>query len=508
MAQLDEELRERIVSTRALLSPPTVTAQLIGLCEDPEAQIRDVIDVLNTDPALAARLMRLANSPLYARRRRTENLRQAVMLLGFDVVLTASLSLTLTAGRTVAESRSRAFRKRHWTRSVHSAAAAQLLAESVEHVDPSTAFLAALLQDIGVQVVDRIEPETYESCDPGGTHADLVRAEIEQLGADHAAVGALLLDAWSLPQPVVDAVALSHEPGHPEASPVASVVAVGGMVADGFDGQPDCIGRARDAALSLLGVSPSSFAMMLEYLAEVLPDLSVALDADAPDQETLTELAEEAILLRQLKTQNETAQLHDEVESLRNVTEELKTQNGLDPLTGLANRRRLDEIVDQEFVTATRNRFPLSVLFVDLDDFKQVNDRFGHSIGDELLMRTARRISASVRDGDFVARFGGEEFVVVLPGTDRPGSDIVADRLVRAFGDERFHLAEDLVLEQTVSVGVVTLDGSAAYRSASELLHVADLALYAAKRNGKNQFQRSAEGATAGCRPAAEAVVD
>ncbi len=491
MNELDERLRERILSARALPSPPVVTARLIQLCEDPDTRVNDVIDVLSTDPALAARLMRLANSSMYARRRRTENLRQAVMLLGFDVVLTASLSLMLTASRNVTETRSATFRKRRWTRSVHSAACAQLLAEQVKIVDPTDAFLAALLQDIGIQVVDRIEPETYEALDPNGTHDDLVAAELERLGVDHAALGAALLQEWRLPDAIVKTVRASHEPTDPEAPTLAAIAAVGGMIADGFVGDVDGLDLAYESAADLLGVAEADFSMMLEYLTIVLPDLSAILDAEVPDQDTLMEMAEEAIVVRQMRAQSAAAELHDEVATLRNVAEELKTQNGLDALTGLSNRRKLDEVLNDEFAAAKKNGFPLSLLFVDLDDFKKINDRFGHKVGDELLTRTARRISAAVRDGDLVGRFGGEEFLVILPGTDAEHSDVVAKRLVHAFCDEAFRFEDGLVFNQTASVGVATLDHRGEFETSSELVHAADLALYVAKRNGKNQFRRS-----------------
>jgi diguanylate cyclase (GGDEF)-like protein len=490
MTELDAALRERILSARALPSPPVVTARLVELCEDPDAGINDVIDVLSTDAALVARLMRLANSPIYARRRRTENLRQAVTLLGFDVVLTASLSLTLTASRNASGSRSPAFRKRWWTRSVHAAACSQLLAENVDNVDPTDAFLAALLQDIGVQVVDRIEPDVYDTCDPDGSHVDLIAAELDVLGADHAALGAELLREWRLPDLIVNAVLHSHQPGHPDAPTMAAVIASGGLIADGFSGDGSGLRAAFDMAHELLGIGESAFTMTIEYIATVLPDLAAILDADAPDQETLTEMAEEAILMRQMQAQTTAAQLHEEIENLRIVAEELKTQTGIDALTGLSNRRRLDELMDEEFSAAKKNGFPMSILFIDLDDFKLVNDRYGHGVGDHLLMQSSRRISGAVRDGDFVGRFGGEEFIVILPGCDRESSNVVAQRLVDTFQSRPFPFNDGVELVQTASVGVATLDDISIYDSSSELIHAADLALYVAKRNGKNQFQR------------------
>lgn len=487
---MDEELRKRIRSARSLPSPPVITVRLIEMCEDPDASVKDVIDLIGTDAALAARLMRLANSPLYARRRRTENLRQAVMLLGFDVVLTASLSLVVAADRRVKEARSADFRMKRWTRSVHGAAASQLLAERVPRVNANDAFLAALVQDIGIQVIDRLEPELYAPCDPHGEHDALIVVERDRFGVDHAEVGAEMLDAWRLPTDIVEAVRSSHDPAASRLPLLAAAVAAGGLIADGVAGDMDGFDRAAELCGGVLGLSEQEFAESLSYLAEVLPDFAAVLDADVPDPELLAEVAEDAVLARQTRAQSTAAELKTQVADLTHAAEELRTQNELDSLTGLANRRKLDEVMAEEFAVATEHKVPLSLLFVDLDDFKRVNDRFGHKVGDELLIQSARRISASVRNGDLVGRFGGEEFVVVLPGADRANADDVAGRLIERFNGNPFELNGGAALAQTVSVGVATMGPTDDYAEVAELVHVADLALYNAKRRGKNQWQR------------------
>lgn len=490
MTSMNEELRKRIHAERAFPSPPIVTARLIELGDNPEASLNEIIEVLGTDPTLAARLLRLANSPLYAGRRRTENLRQAVVVLGLDAVLTASLSLTLINDRSREAGMSPAFRKRRWMRSVHAAACAQHLAEFVAGVDPADAFLAALLQDIGVNVVARIEPAAYEELGDGGTHDQVMAAEVASLGCDHAVIGAELLSSWLLPERIVDAVLHSHELGAEEQSNLSAVASISGLVADGISGQGDALRKASRAADELLGVDESTFGLAVEHLMVALPDLAQILEADSPDPNVLAELAEELIVMRQMKSQTATAALHDQLASLTVVAQELKAETRLDPLTGLANRRELDEVLEREFALSRTQSFPLSVLFGDLDDFKKVNDRFGHKVGDELLVQTSRRISAGVRDGDIVGRFGGEEFVVVLPGADEEGSEVVAKRLVRQFRTRGFNLDAELSIPQTISIGVATFDIGSPFASVVDLLQAADEALYEAKRRGKDQWRR------------------
>lgn len=487
---MDDALRTRIRSARSLPSLPATTVRLIQLCEDPGASVRDVIDVIGSDPALAARLMRLANSPLYARRRRTEDLRQAVTLLGFDVVLTASLSLVIAADRRVKENRSPAFRARRWTRSVQAAAGAQLIAERVPRLHVADAFLAALLQDIGVQVIDRLEPDTYVVSDPDGTHDDLVAAERAALDADHAEIGAELLDAWRLPDEIVDAVRWSHEPMSESASTLAKVVGVGGLIADGIAGESEGFERAGAVFETSLGLGSDDFTDIVSSLVGILPDFAAVLDAEVPDPEMLSEIAEDAILARQTQVHSAATELRSEVEELTAVATELRTQNEIDALTGLASSCKLDEVMAHEFSVATRHGQPLSLLFVDLDDFKMVNDRYGHAIGDALLVQAARRVSSTVRNGDVVGRFGGEEFVVVLPGADRRHADEAAERVISRFREFDFALGSGTVLAQTVSVGVVTVGPKDFVRDVDELVNVADLALYAAKRKGKDQWRR------------------
>jgi diguanylate cyclase (GGDEF)-like protein/PAS domain S-box-containing protein len=177
--------------------------------------------------------------------------------------------------------------------------------------------------------------------------------------------------------------------------------------------------------------------------------------------------------------------------TLRDVTERQRLEGELrhhayhDPLTGLANRRSLQDRLGRAFEQAERIGRTASLLLIDLDDFKDVNDTKGHGVGDELLVAVADRLRAGVRPQDLAARLGGDEFAVLLPDVEGPAdADGLAGRLTRAF-DRPFTLA-DSVVGTGASIGVASTDGCA---SAEELLRNADLALYAAKGEGKRSWR-------------------
>jgi len=189
---------------------------------------------------------------------------------------------------------------------------------------------------------------------------------------------------------------------------------------------------------------------------------------------------------------------HLELKRYRDMLENLSAMDGL---TGIANRRRLDERLAQEWLRGRRNQSPLSVCMMDIDFFKPFNDRYGHAAGDNCLRRVALALASTVRrPPDFVARYGGEEFVCVLPDTDVNGAAVLADRLrdsVAALGIP--HAASTVAGHVTISGGVAAVipaDDS----SPAQLLEAADKLLYQAKKAGRNRiFTPKREALLSGC---------
>jgi diguanylate cyclase (GGDEF)-like protein len=157
-----------------------------------------------------------------------------------------------------------------------------------------------------------------------------------------------------------------------------------------------------------------------------------------------------------------------------------------DPLTALWNRTQALEALDRDVARARREGAPVSVLMVDLDHFKNVNDTFGHIAGDAVLREAARRIRDAVRQYDVVGRYGGEEFVVVLPGCEADAAKSRADRIRMTIGGASIDTSEGVV-SVTASIGTASYPDVG--RTSEELIRAADAALYRAKRSGRDRVE-------------------
>ena len=199
----------------------------------------------------------------------------------------------------------------------------------------------------------------------------------------------------------------------------------------------------------------------------------------AQDEMSCQELCREAedILKPTLKLATQISLAYDEI---RQQTSQLMTFTEVrtDPLTGISNRRALDETLDNMFALMNRYSHSFSLVIVDIDHFKQVNDEQGHLHGDQMLQSFARLLDDAVRETDMVARYGGEEFVVIMPQTEMAGGCIFAERL---------RAAVEKQLPLTISGGVATaVKGD----TPQTLLSRADSALYSAKAAGRNRVYR------------------
>jgi diguanylate cyclase (GGDEF)-like protein len=183
-------------------------------------------------------------------------------------------------------------------------------------------------------------------------------------------------------------------------------------------------------------------------------------------------------------------------ERILSLQEDLRLQATHDDLTGVLNRGTVLEVLNRELALVARKSVPVAIILADLDDFKQVNDKHGHAIGDTVLREAARRLATPMRPYDAIGRYGGEEFLIVLPGCGVESALLVAERIRCSVANQAITTSAGAV-PMTVSLGVAAVD-NAAPQGQDALIQSADDALYRAKRAGRNRVERSSSAGSAG----------
>jgi diguanylate cyclase (GGDEF)-like protein len=482
MTELPISLQKQLKECRTLPSIPVVILEVLDLCQNDEVGIPEVTKVLIRDPALSAKVLKVANSPLYGVRSRITTLDRAISLLGINATL--SLALSFSFVRSLHRSSEGGFNHQaYWRRSVIAAVAARTIGLRLSKLNPEELFLAGLLQDLGMLVFNEAVPAQYGPVVNAAKwdHAALVAHERETFGADHSDVGCWLLARWNLPERLREAVAGSHDPrGIGEMSPdsLVNCIAFASRIAEIWC-NPDtnaAAALARQGSESILQVPPEQFDRLLGEIAFSIAEATANLDIDVGSEESLNRIldqAREALVLLGLQAQQ--------------AARDLQQKAQIDRLTSLNNRAYLDIVLPQFFESAQHLGQPLSVLFMDLDDFKIINDSYGHQAGDGVLISVARILRAGVRTPDTIIRYGGDEFVGLLPNTNEKDASLVAERLRVAIGSQEYHVAEGVKIRMTVSVGCATISPRHRFVTPQELLSAADTCLYAAKKAGRNR---------------------
>lgn len=270
------------------------------------------------------------------------------------------------------------------------------------------------------------------------------------------------------------------------------------VVMEGMDGLSVCrwlkmSPESRDIPIIMLTVKGD--------LQERVAGLHVGADDYLPKPFADEEL--EARIFAALRVKFTEVELRKRNSELQQMLQHVEVLAITDPLTGLHNRRRFDDVLKREFAVTKRYGTPLSCLMVDVDHFKRVNDLYGHDAGDQVLCNVASRLTATLREVDLAARFGGEEYAVIMPQTPKEGAQVVAERIASLVRRESFDF-DDGSASVTVSIGVA--ESQDATGGAPEgLVKAADSALYLAKSRGRDQvalYDRESEAMPPSSRPA------
>ncbi len=481
-----------------LPTPPGVAEQIIGLSADSNNDISVLAEVVSLDPALTVKVLRMANSPMYARAASVDSLEQAVMMFGWNGTLNLALSFSLVSKIESSNSKGLDYNF-FWKRSVSAAVAAKHLGKVVG-IDSrkEDLFLPGLLQDIGMLALDKAVPDIYLGIDTE-QHQHKIVQQIEKdiVGADHASVGAWLLEKWNLPERIINLVSISHNEERYEnignTSPAENCIEVSNVIADCICSDEDKkdYQYAANVCEKILGMDKDAFLSNLEGISQEISETAEIFELDVGDPRLLNCIAEQAkelLLLRSMETLRTAEELHNEAENLELKAKKLEDTAKIDALTNVYNRGYLESSLDSEFHLATVRNLPLTLVMVDLDNFKDVNDEYGHACGDKALIHAVEILKMCIRDTDSLYRYGGEEFVISLPNTGAIGAESLASRIIAMFNNKNFINEDGEKITVTASLGVAIHGEGIIYDNWGHLLNIADYCMYASKANGRNTY--------------------
>jgi len=505
---VNEQLLDKVLNCSKLPSLPGVALRVIELTSDDNVNMKDLAKAIESDQALAARILRTVNSAFYGLSKPCSTLTHAQSLLGLNAVKTLALGFTLV------ETLKGQFDEDfdyvdYWRRQVFTAVGAKAVASHTRCCEVEEAFLGGLLQDIGMIAMSKAIGKEYNRLvnASAGDHHVLVRKEIEQFELQHPDVGAMLAERWKLPFALVAPIKYHERPTAAPRARQASVrsVALGGLACEALcsDDQAIWITRFYKRAHQWFAICAGQADDLLEEIVAGSREMSKLLDLDVgpmPDIATMLGQANERLVSIAMAENNTINQLASENQDLQRA---LST----DSLTGLLSRRRFGEMIRQAFDETCDTGDSMSVILLDVDAFRIVNDEYGPEVGDVALARLAGRLTEAIggaadlavhkRDacatseqGAWLFRYGGEQFVALLIGADRRAAAATAKTMREAVAASPIPLADaggpSDGRRLTVSAGVATLDPSSAdvMIRPERLINAADKAVRAAKAAG------------------------
>ncbi|MET0659894.1 MAG: GGDEF domain-containing protein [Steroidobacteraceae bacterium] len=477
-------------------SPSRVATEIVTLARDPDIEMAKVAQAVGQDPAMAAKILRIANSAFFSQRRPSQNLRQALIVIGLNAALTLALSFSLVSTFRTLRPQGIDY-PRFWRRALLAATAARAFGQVTRTPHDEELFLAGLLQDMGVLAIDRIARDLYGRLAAGADHSAWIECEDAVLGHDHAYYTYLMLKTWNLPDRLCEAIHYSHSPESvpPDTADGQFVrcLAMGSELAEAVlaTTRGGSLASFMARAHQLTSLSHEEISEVVTRVVQLIPETEQLYETSilpGDDAESLLAEARELLAVRNLQALQEVSALQATANVLLSRTEEIEDASRRDPLTGALNRAWLDRLLEREFTEAAVLGRNLSIASIDLDHFKLVNEKHGPQIGDEVLKACAKALQGCVRNTDIVARYAGEEFVVVLPGTDLDTARQVAERMQQAIASVRVASPKEHATT-TASIGVVSCTPKTRYAHVTAFLEAADHALYTAKLRGRNRVE-------------------
>ena len=480
---------------------PEVAVRILEVVKQDTYSFSDLGKIISSDPALTAKILKMANSSFYGLPQKVNTIEKAVSILGVMALKNIALSFVIC----------KEFRKNgnsgfdfgyYWKRAVTTAIAADLICKTLSH-DDDELFVTALLMDIGIIIMLMSRPEDYLNVldEKRITGRPMEVIEKNTFGVDHQYVGSEVLKKWGLGHTVFEPVSRHHEIGivSDEYETQISILAIAHQLSGAYH-SPRKIGKL-DAVKKKLanhyGLGEIEINRLIDAVAEKSIEIFSTFEIEPGNMKPYSEILQEANeelgrlvfsyeqLLMSFKEEKERAEAL--AHELKEKNEKLRNLSVRDGQTGLFNHKYFQEFLEKEIVRSEQYRQPVSLILLDLDHFKKINDTFGHRTGDIVLQKISELMLSMIRKNDIAARYGGEEFALILPETGLKNSLAIAERLRKAV--ERLEVStENENLKVTISMGIASCFPGENRRTRTELIDAADAAMYHAKQTGRNKL--------------------
>jgi len=495
-----------------LPSPPSIALRLLEVVKKDDFSFSEVAEIIQCDPALTAKVLKVVNSAFYSLPNKIGSIERALAIMGVHVVKNIVFSFTLVDGLQM--SSTDIFNIDYfWKRSIIAAIGTELFAEYFQ-IETDDIFVTALLQDLGILIFHSNYPEEYSSLieEKNTTKTAIEVLEQRKFGFSHQDLCSSVLEQWGLPENIYLPIRHHH---HYEDAPeqyrqAARTLFLSNALSSIYSDieSYDKIRHFADVIKNDLEISDSVLEALVDRGGGKVIGICSNFQIPSEDIKPLATLLQEANeglsnlnlsyerLLEEYKKEKMQAEtlaleLKTANEKLSRANLQLKEAADHDYLTGLYNRRFLLDFLDQEVHRVERYGENFSIMIIDVDYFKNVNDCYGHQNGDLVLKAVSAKALEIKRNTDLLARYGGEEFVLVMPQTDLLGAAVIAERLRKAI-EEMDGPIDGHVLKMTISIGVAVYEPHAKEMTIARLFDQADKALYAAKNSGRNRVMTAA----------------
>jgi diguanylate cyclase (GGDEF)-like protein len=495
-----------------LPAPPEAALGIVKACRDQEVGATQLSSIVNQDPRLTVEVLRTVNSAFFGLERKVRSANQAVAVLGNRALRNIALCFAVRDA-TRAESMKGFDVTDFWEDALRRAVGARHFAGMLG-LDQEEAFTLGLLQEFGILVMLHVMPGKVSSWPiiRATSNEHRPRVEHENFGTSHTHVGWMLARNWGLPEEIGVAIANHHdEPPQglgDTAVRMCQVARAAEALGSVFTAR-DKRGSLEDCNQVLSGPPFTLNTTQVEELLASVPEQVEAVSAtlglgvgEQPSFQGILEQANKQLVEEHLSYQELTLKLQAALEEKERFYHALELANArleqlayYDPLTGLSNRRHFEDGFLREIHRHSRTGRPLSVVVMDIDKFKTVNDTYGHPFGDVVLSAIASVLQEVLRATDIKARVGGDEMYLLMPETPAPVGMKTTERVRKAIEGLDLTIG-DARVPVSCSFGGTTWAGrvdnsTTANEIAEQIVKAADVALYESKEKGRNSVSWS-----------------